>query len=184
MSSVVHEPLKLVQELWLKRESGNEGFGERETFAQLLSDPSLHQHVPSIQGDRQHCRDGQLASYRGIIRHTFGIEMYAGTYSETDHLVGVTRTLTTKYREEVTPSTEHCTLRLEASSLLPESTCERVPIVCGPVPSISKWVESVSPLSRISSNPHHTSTNLKRHIQDCSEGNIRLSSSLWRYLFK
>ena len=174
MSSVVHSPLQLIQELWLKRESRSEVFGEQETFRQLLSDPNIHQLVPSMQGDRAHCRNGQLASYRGIIRHTFGVEMYAGTYSETDHQIGVTRTMTTKYQEEVKPSHQHCSLQFATSSLLPEATFERVPIVCGPVPGVSKWVESISPLSRLSSNlqQNHPSFNLKRPISDSSAGKI------------
>ena len=170
MISVIHEPLRLIQELWSTRDTGNEVFNEKETFAQLLSDPNIHKHIPSIQGDREHCRNGQLASYRGIIRHTFGIEMYAGTYEETDHLLSVTRLMTTKYREEVMPSNEHCSIHVEASSLCPGATLERVPIVCGPVPGVSKWVENTSPLSRTTSNILHSSSTLKRQVQDSCAG--------------
>lgn len=166
-SLAVDAPLSLLDALWVS------GDDEHAHFASLL-DSALH--VPCLNALAEPIKHESLCSYRGIVQHTLGAEMYIGAYAERDEL-GRSTLKSSKYKEEIRPSRPECVLDMDSLAHGQGLMRERLPVVLGTVPGLSMWASSQS-LEQGSPHDPCAPSSAKRLAMDDGSGIPRVGSSL------
>jgi hypothetical protein len=172
----IERPLAVIEEMWKTSGGCYPEFGVKDTFDQLLSSPGVYAKIPSIKSVKPDSTC--LVSYRGIVQHTFGIEMYQGIYRELNTQTGESHCLTSKYREGLSPSNPHCVFDADFDILHDSSlTYERLPLVVGVIPGEAHWVHEYAPEIRSG----YKQQSMKRPAETQLQGSFIIDILLFTY---